>query len=155
VTIQDLGALGELLGGVLILASVIYLAIQVSETKKQIAASTAQARSDAFSNMFAHTMNPVLLEANLKAKNDPESLTESERQLLFNFLILFLNHHETTFYHRKLGTLDPAQAGHLDTLPILRDSEFYANIWRSRLEKRFVGARREFAVHVNAVIDDS
>ena len=39
-SIQDIGAIGELVGAILLFLSIMYLALQVAETKKQMKAAT-------------------------------------------------------------------------------------------------------------------
>jgi len=47
-TIQDLGALGDMIGGVAVVASLIYLAIQIRQNTQQISRNVEATRLSAF-----------------------------------------------------------------------------------------------------------
>ena len=47
-TIQDLGALGDMIGGVAVVASLIYLAIQIRQNTQQISRNVEVTRFSAF-----------------------------------------------------------------------------------------------------------
>ena len=150
-SVQDLGSIGEFVGAILLLASIVYLAAQIRDTKVQMKASTSQARTAAFTQMWVTKFQPGVVDAELKALNSPDDLTDRDRYLLFNFLLMFMNFYQDTFYQRKLGTLDEEQAGALDTFPMLRFYPIYGDIWRTNMSTGGTFSD-EFVAHVNKVL---
>jgi len=120
-TLSDLGALGEFVGSILVLGTLIYLVIQVRQTSRGINASN-------FVNA-THMFNPVniatvsdgeLFELWMRGCNEPETLSDVEgaryhlllRAVNNNFLALWMAHQDGTFpksswkiYERNLGEL--------------------------------------------------
>lgn len=149
-SIQDLGAIGELLGSLLLLASIVYLAIQIKDTKTQIKGSTSQARASAFNQLWSMKLQPGFSDVEMRALNDPGSLTEEDRYVLAHFLIMFMNFYQDSFYQRKIGTLDSEQAGALDSFPMLKAVPIYMELWKVLRVGTFSD---EFIEHVDSVLE--
>ncbi len=120
-SIMELGALGEFVGSILVLGTLIYLVVQVQQARRGINASN-------FVNA-THMFNPVLLgivsdaelfDLWLRGCNDPESLTDTQgaryhlllRAINNNFLALHAAYEDGTFpeanwqiYERNFGEL--------------------------------------------------
>lgn len=103
-TIQDWGALGEMIGGVAIIVSLIYVALQIKQGNKEAKAATLQATLD--SEMFLQA--EVLRYAGiwLKVQSDARfSDDEEERRgiLLYNMMMTI---YQNRYYQFKTGYLD-------------------------------------------------
>ncbi len=150
-SVMELGALGEFLGVFALVATLIYLAIQVRQSRMQMKASTTQARSDSWVNLMATRLaSPELVDALLKEQEAPDTLTE--RNLFYihadlNTRTLAL---ENWFYQRSLGNLDPAMTTRLDRLMIYRSP--VARAWWDGISERRKGLHPEFIEHVDTVL---
>ncbi len=79
-TIQDLGALGELLGSVAVLATLVYLALQTRQNTMAIQAQLDAARINAVQNLnLTAATSTELQEALLEDRIDPLSINEGRR----------------------------------------------------------------------------
>lgn len=100
-TLQDLGNIGEFVGAIAVVVSLIYLAIQIRQNTKTVRTSTYQAALDsARSDTELILSHPHLERIYRVGRRDPTELTDEERpvfrmllgQLLLNYEILFLQH---------------------------------------------------------------
>ena len=120
-SIAELGALGEFIGSILVLGTLVYLVLQVRQTSRGINASN-------FVNA-THMFNPVnlaivedaeLFDLWLRGCNEPDTLSDVEaarfhlllRSINNNFLALWLAYQDGTFpesswriYERNFGEL--------------------------------------------------
>ena len=90
-TIQDLGALGELLGSVAVLATLVYLALQTRQNTLAISAQVDAARITSSQNLsLTHATSTELQEALLEDRIDPPPIN-AERRVQF-WASLFLTY---------------------------------------------------------------
>ena len=85
-TVQDLGSIGEVVGAVATVATLIYLALQIRANTRATKAETRRTnqsnRLQAYSEIIAHEEVALIFE---KALAHPESLSSTER-IRFDFL---------------------------------------------------------------------
>ena len=100
-TIQDWGAIGEVIGAIGIIATLIYLSIQIRQTRDVVRGSTIQARSDsAIAQFTAMSTSPDLVKVlvgDLKIEGG-----EDEFRLRSFFMLGFKNM-ENAFLQHNLG----------------------------------------------------
>ena len=150
-SVMELGALGEFLGVFALVATLIYLAIQVRQSRMQMKASTTQARSDSWVNLMSTRLaSPELVDALLKEQEAPDTLTERDLFYIHSDLNMRTLSLENWFYQRSLGNLDPAMTTRLDRLMIYRSP--VARAWWDRISERRKGLHPEFIAHVDAVL---
>ena len=147
---EALGAFGELFGAVLLLGSLVYVGVQIRDTKRQMMASTAQARTESFLELWRVRLDDGFLEAEHKSRNDPDALTDIERSKLINFLIMFLTYMQNVHYQRQVGTLEPSLTKTLDTMPLLTRTPFYRIIIED--SEFTVGYSEDFISHLRDVL---
>ncbi len=106
-TIQDLGALGELLGSVAVLATLVYLALQTRQNTMAIAAQLDAARLGATQNSFLATATSNEL-ADLVREDSTGDLTTNQVRLGFYWASTFYSFHWQLQQVRRglLPTLD-------------------------------------------------
>jgi hypothetical protein len=107
ITLQDLGNLGEILGAIGVIVSLLYLAVQVRQNTRSIRASTYQA----FSESFRDFRNLLLGDERLgavwgKGLRSRSELSETERAQFDALLMNFLRGVEVSFYQQANGLLD-------------------------------------------------
>ncbi len=112
--IMELGAIGELVGGVAVIASLIYVGVQVrqgntvarSESIREIARESGQ--------MFLQTCDPGLSRAIRRAIHDFDGLSNNEKSVASGWLAAFFILAQTTFVvrssHRASRTEEVAAA---------------------------------------------
>lgn len=145
-----IGAIGELLGAMLLMASLVYVGVQIRDAKRQIRSAAAQARTDAFVNLWKVRLDPELTNAELNARRNPDEVSDADRYRLVAFLTMFLNHYQNTFYQLRVGALEPDQTGALDSMPILGAVPYYRKLWQTDLPKGPYNP--EFIQHVDSIV---
>jgi len=108
-SIQDLGAIGELISAIAVLGSLMYIALQVRQTNRQIAInSDLQIRTSAVDAWTTIAANPENARVWYLGLNDIEKLTPEEKShfyvLLVNVFLVF----EARYDHYLSGNLDEA-----------------------------------------------
>jgi len=109
-----IGAIAELLGAIGVIASLVYLATQIRQSREQMGANTRAVRAstqhDIFENLNDISMRPLDDPANYEAvrvgMGNPEQLREADR-LRFQFWAggLLLGY-ENAYYQYRSGLLD-------------------------------------------------
>jgi hypothetical protein len=92
-SIQEFGALGEGVGSLLILITLIYLAIQSKQQRQMMKSSVNQTRWDTWASGLQQIASiPYLAELWFKAQDSPETLTPlDEMRLSISFMAVFKN----------------------------------------------------------------
>lgn len=86
-SLQDLGSIGELIGAVAVVISLVYLASQIRQNTRQIDENTKAAQAAAFDSSISHAIaarqmiieNEDVAGIYLKGSDDPESLSDEDR----------------------------------------------------------------------------
>lgn len=100
-TIQDLGALGELLGSAAVLVTLIYLALQTRQNGRALGAQVDSARTqNAFALNSLYFMSPELQGALAADRVNDGAVDEARRN---RFWALFLGHHQWQLIHGRQG----------------------------------------------------
>jgi hypothetical protein len=162
-TIMELGALGELLGAIGVIVTLIYLAVQIkqnthsiNENKRLALAQTYQMRADALQGMLVQaassaTLGPLIVK--LTVLGYPTDLTslsrisEEERGIFKQWQIAQQTHWDNMFYQYQQGFIDP---------------EYYENEFRVRVrrlapvwkELGLLGGRPSFKSEVESILND-
>jgi hypothetical protein len=110
-TLQDWGSIGEILGAVAVLCSLIYLAVQIRQNTRSVEANTMQDLSEGYKGIYlTMATDPILAPIMLKQANGIE-LTEEEDFRLFAFQAVVWRATENMFFQAQRGTID---ASYLD-----------------------------------------
>lgn len=105
-TVIELGALGEFIGSILLMATLVYLALQVrqntTQQKREETISIQRGQNDVLSKL----LDPEMFRAYVRAADGdiPASIEDRSRAIIW--VILYLNHFQIVYdlYHE--GTLD-------------------------------------------------
>ena len=103
--IMELGAIGELVGGAAVLATLLYLALQVRQGTRVARSQIHQESSRMSSELLIHT-DRVVLDLVAKASHEPERLSESDWRVLRVQLVSVTNYYETLYYAWERGEVD-------------------------------------------------
>ena len=160
-TILELGALGELLGSIAVLATLVYLSVQIrqnthsiDENKKLALAQTYQMRADALQMMLVHAadserIGPIITK--LTDAGYPEDiraldgLSKEERQRFRLWQIAQQTHWDNMFFQYQQGFID---------------EEYYRDSFRERVRRlaptwtalKLTGARRTFNEEIDSIM---
>jgi len=160
-TILELGALGEFLGSIAVLATLVYLSMQIrhntrsmDESKKLALAQTYQMRSDALQTMLVQAadsehIGPII--SKLTDAGYPEEiaalqhLSKVERQRFRLWQIAQETHWDNMFFQYQQGFID---------------EEYYRDSFRKRVKRlaptwkalNVAGARRTFNAEIEGIL---
>ena len=101
-TIQDWGAIGEIVGGLAVVVTLIYLAVQLKQsnlsTHRAMYASAAEAVADFWLDLAKH---PELFECYQSALHAPEGMLAAKRDQGFLVLDAYMSLMESYFLHNR------------------------------------------------------
>lgn len=107
-TIQELGAIGELVGGGAVIVTLLYLAVQIRQNTKAIQSSSFHGVTNSFNeinNLLAH--DESLARIFRIGMEDLDNLTDDEK-VRFGFIYMSpFRVFETIYFQRESGTVDP------------------------------------------------
>jgi hypothetical protein len=118
-TVQDLGAIGEFIASIAVLVTLIYLAIQSTQTKRQMKISIRQARTDTvirlqLERISNESVKSALMKATggavlpwMVAAQEKFGLTPEEADTLYWHGIAFFHYHANTI--ANIEELRPAE----------------------------------------------
>jgi len=162
-TILELGALGEFLGSIAVLATLVYLSVQIrqnnrsmGESKKLALAQTYQMRSDALQMMLVHAADSEYIGPIITKLTDigyPEDiaalehLSIEERGRFRQWQIAQQTHWDNMFYLYQQGFID---------------DEYYQDSFRERVRRlaptwkalNVTPARQSFVAEIDAILAD-
>ncbi len=106
-SIQDWGAIGELLAAIATVATLIYLAIQIRENSKQLRVTSINAMNELINYGFDPIYNSDRnTETWLVGLYSPDELTEKDRQLFQLFMGRIINSFQTAMAQYRQGGLE-------------------------------------------------
>ena len=101
------GALAELLGAIGVIASLVYLAIQIRQNTSTVVANTFQSVQDSsVLRMMALAENDELAERFVAGLVDPDALDGAKRFQFDIWMRANFKGYENYFYQHKMGLLD-------------------------------------------------
>ncbi len=107
-TIQDWGAIGEIVGGVAVVVTLIYLALQIRQNTRAVRLSTSHAVTEDVRNMFALMAEQTeLTEAIHKGSRDPGGISGAEKMRYWGFNGYFMYAFENAYVQLTEDALDP------------------------------------------------
>ena len=106
-TIEQLGSIGELVGAIAVIGSLLYVGLQMRQNSKIVRSATATAATEISNNVYTPVISdPVMAEIAIRGMRDPNALDGVE-MLRFtahwqnSFIVL-----QNWFYQWKEGNLD-------------------------------------------------
>ena len=101
-TIQDLGSIGEFVSSIVVLITLIYLAVQVRQTRNATVASTMQTNRMQFQNIMLANRDSQIAPIIIKADNN-EPLTDEEEYRLGTHINLQWNLLFSEYVQSQIG----------------------------------------------------
>lgn len=101
-----IGAIGDAVGGVGVVVSLVYLAFQTRQNTRAVRVASFHQVIDSFSEVsLAVFQDPSLVSLMMRARSDPESFTPEDTVRYEFFLLTFFRRAESMFFHSEQGTL--------------------------------------------------
>ncbi len=130
-SLSDLASLGSFVSGIAVLASLVYLSLQVRQAERNQRAIVQQARISRSSDQLMHLTEPSLARVWLKIQKSPGDATEEEA---FQFMVIFtamLRNAEDVWFQHELNLLDAASLNNqLGPLRSVLSSHAGATLWK-------------------------
>ncbi len=151
--IMELGAIGELVGGVAVIASLLYVGIQI---RQNTALTRAATMSDALNQSGEFSQAVALDKATsalfFKGVDDPDSLDRDEKSQFFFVMMAFMRRYENSEYQLRQGLLpEDGWSGFRNNLASIAPRPGFS-WWWARAEAGFT---EEFRTLVNQARDRS
>ena len=106
---EAVGAIANLFAALGVIATLIYLAIQIRQNTKAVRSSTIENLIHSLAaTAQAAVENEYMVPLMLKANAGPDSLTEEERVRLHFWFIMTFRRFEGVYFQRDLGLVDTA-----------------------------------------------
>ena len=151
-----IGAIGDAVGGIGVLITLLYLAAQTRQNTRAVRAATYSQVSESFSAIsLALFQDPIAADLVRRAREDPTNLSEEELNRYGAFLLSYLRRAENMHFQSEEGTLDT------DTWLGIRDSIFLligtepARRWWSERGRLFNVKFRQFVEDGLSVSEES
>jgi len=105
--LQDLGNIGEFVGALGVVVSLVYLARQMIQNTKSIRAASFNSMVENSLRLLEHSFRDGEFSTFLvRAQNDPEGLTDPERLRWDSYMTAVYRHFGNLQYAHRVGTLD-------------------------------------------------
>jgi len=107
-SLSDLASLGSFVSGFAVLLSLIYLALQVRQTKRNQQIAIRHSRASRIVELQLALADPAVAEAWLHGSGSPQEITQTELSQFTNLCRALFFHFEDSFYQREEGLLNDA-----------------------------------------------
>lgn len=106
-SLETLGNLGDFVGGIAVVVTLIYVAIQIRDNTAQVRMNTAAAQWSGTLHAWDAVYGGRNSEVLRLGGEDPEQLDDGERYVWSLLMTRLVGQAETAHYHREHGALDP------------------------------------------------
>ena len=108
-SLQDLGNIGEFAGAFAVLASLVYLALQIRQNTQAVRASIQQENRKSIAAFYTLLTNPDIARIWRLGLQNSTSLEDNEAVSFHALLSVLFNHFETAFHRRLLRRIHDAE----------------------------------------------
>src|SRR5215471_4553826 len=105
-SLSDLASLGSFVNGLAVLISLIYLALQVRQAKRNQQIAIRHSRVSRIVELHLALADPGVADAWLHGSGNPQEITQSELSQFIHLCRALLFHFEDSFYQREEGLLN-------------------------------------------------
>jgi hypothetical protein len=105
-SLSDLASLGSFVSGFAVLISLIYLSLQVRQTKRNQQIAIRHSRATRIVELQLALANPGVADAWLHGSGSPQEITQTELSQYINLCRALFFHFEDSFYQREEGLLN-------------------------------------------------
>lgn len=101
-----LGAIGEIVGAIAVLATLGYLSVQIRMSTKTQRAQTHQQIADARRENLTMLLEIPGLDDAVRKAHSGEEMSVKDKRLLRQFTVIVARHHENELYQHSVGMID-------------------------------------------------
>ena len=133
-SIQELGSLGEFIAAIAVLVTLIYLALQIRQTKLAVSANTHQALNDVSIHLYTTVASNESLAAAFVGANSSERNLTSTQALQFRALgMAMIRNAENMHYQYTKGLLseERIRSSAITLQDYYRSSPYFVELWTS------------------------
>jgi hypothetical protein len=105
VTITELGAIGEFVGAIVVIATLVYLSIQVRQNTAQQKREETISVQRGQNEVIGHLMDPDIAGAYVRAADGDIPVSGRDRTVAITFVLLYVNQFQIVYDLHKDGTL--------------------------------------------------
>ena len=106
ISIQDIGAIGELIGAIAVVATLIYLSSQIRQNTTAVKATSLESVFNTTSEVWRNWCNDFERTEKFFEIAAKKTRSPAERQFHLGFIMLTIRAQENMYFHLKLGTVD-------------------------------------------------
>ena len=106
-TLSELGAIGELVGGLAVIISLVYVGLQIRQSADASRAATAQAFAKQYSDLNQMIADPQLSDIFTRGLGGTATLSIAERASFASILSSITRTLESFYFQKTKGDLDP------------------------------------------------
>lgn len=108
-TLNDLANIGQVIGAIAVVISLIYVAYQIRQNTSAVRAATAQSVHEHFANWYnSFACDPSLPQIALKGLKDYGSLADADKARFVATFMAFLSYSQNAFLKWRQGLLEPS-----------------------------------------------
>lgn len=108
-SLNDLANIGQVIGAIAVVISLIYVAMQIRQNTAAVRSATAQAVHEHFAGWYnAFAADQTLAEIGVKGLKDYASLSETEKARFVSCFMAFLSYGQNAFLKWRQGLLAPS-----------------------------------------------
>ena len=108
-SLNDLANIGQVIGAIAVVVSLIYVALQIRQNTSAIRSATAQSVHEHFADWYqTFATDPSLSDVGVKGLKDYGSLLESEKARFVSTFMAFLSYGQNAFLKWRQGLLSPS-----------------------------------------------
>ena len=105
-TLQDLGSIGEFVGSIVVMLTLIYLAVQVRQNTAQQKREETVSIQRGQNQVVSQLRDPAMVRAYVRAADGETPATVADRSRAIIWVIQYLNHFQIVYDLHHDGTLD-------------------------------------------------
>jgi len=106
-TWEELGAIGDLVGGIAVIISLVYVGLQIRQSANASRAATSQAFAKQYSDVNQMIADPAIARIFAKGLDGMAALTVDEQASFAAILSSISRTLESFYFQRRAGDLDP------------------------------------------------
>jgi hypothetical protein len=147
-SIDELGSIGEFIGAIAVVVSILYLAYQIRQNTRMMQGSTVQAITETIQaeNRWSSDLGPIWMKI-----VEGQELTNLDKFQLGEWLIAAMSARQNEYYQYKRGLLDHEMWKASEGIIRLIMANSFANQWWKSFEKSVF--HDDFAVLVDKIVE--
>lgn len=128
-----LGAIGEIIGAIAVVGSLIFLGLQIRSQNRESRFAALHEISDSFRDSISQSVDPAIAEIMVRASEDYPSITDSEKLVVTGMVQRVMRVWEESFLQHKEGRLpDGIWDVMVSQYAALMDSPTMVRVWEAR-----------------------